>query len=1672
MSNKQDVTISIGADARGVEAGIDKTKRKIKSLSDAAQQMAGQLDKSGKAAGAGFDVIGAGATRSAKEIERATRTSARELQRQIAELKAGGKATREYAEALARLRGADVNALAPLLDQLDQARKKTDAAASSFSGFKAMAASAVAGLSVGVFVSEISAITRETARAAAEIERFSALSNTSAQEFQRLAAGANTVGISAEKMADIFKDVQDKVGDFVQTGGGGMADFFERVAPKVGVTAEQFRKLSGKDALQLYVSSLEKANLAHSDMVFFMEAIASDSSLLLPLLKNQGAAWEEVGAKAQAYGAIMDAGLLDSARRFKTETDNLTLANQGLKNELMSGLLPAITSLTASLSDGGVQDGLRKTIGLLDDMASGVVSLGTEFMLGMKHADGFWDALYKYGLTNPFKTPKDRLADLRRELSDAEEDVKKAQWLKSNWAKEQDEQRLRSLKQQIEFNEDLIRLENQRETAARNRALDSQNAWWTKNYKSRAPAQESALSPAFTKPTPKVTTLSAEESAYKSLSKSIAELLTQQNLEIATGEKLTNAQKLRMKVEQDVAKSKRAGLLADLEQIEANEAWLKNSADVERSLEAQQKAREQSLKSARDTLKSMRDEEEALAYAEAANISLAQAKAELAANQAALNYQQAIERQEAPATLAYYEEQLRLTKEIAGATGKSEVREANKKAADQAEKDWERVSQTIGDTLADYIMGGGKDAATYLKRLFSTLVLQPVVQTLVSGVMGTGAAAAAGGGSGILSQLGNSGGGFTNWSNLGGNTGDWLLNQSTKLGLNGMEGLGDAAFKLGDTIKGVDAWLKDVPGMSGGIGSALGYAGAVYSLTQGNYGSAIGQAVGTWLLPGIGTMLGGMVGGLLDGFDNSGTPHYGAGAVYSGGKLQTGADIYNRDTFGMGARGEWNANAQQNASGIAASLGAALDGFAVGFGQKAGYTVATAFADDSSDDGAWGSLRIADALGNVLVDWENSRSSKWAPKEFASGDEGYKQFLDQIAVDAKAPFLAMDIAAWSKSMIQAATDIDSLSAALAQVGTVKTVLDSLGKSLSMFADLSGDAQTTLLNSSGGIDALAQNASAFYQGFYSEQERYENSLKQMQEVLAGFGVSIDPAMGERAKSEFKTAVEAAFSAGNMELAAQLLGINQQFASLADYAQKAGVAVDGVAEILSDVMRGLLDDRKSLEAELLRAQGDQSGYLAAVRAIATAGYAEAEIAAWDYNTALHAQIDALDSAASAAQQAAAAEAQRVAAVTQERYGIEGQILQLQGNTAAMRERELAALDPSNRALQEYVYTLQDAATAAHSATAAAQAAKQGAYANLQAAVDREKAYWQEIASASQTAISSLSSTLNLLTSNAQALYGGVDSAQQWQAAQGMVYIENALAAVRSGADVMGFDGLADAISAARGGIDSGVYTSQFERDRDALVLAGQLSELGETADLQLTTEERALKAAQEQINQLEKTLQYWQEQIDGTHTLIDKTMSVEQAVLALSGTMSGYANAVTAAVAAAQAATKYSYSDHVSSPINEHGSHTGVGDSGYQIIGNTLYFPGGGSHTVNGPNAAELLMETYGLKPGGPGGSLIRTRARGGYTPPGLTLVGEEGPELVNFKAPAMVYTAAQSANLMGGNTTRLERLVEGLTAEVQRLQAIVNEGNKHAQQTAEILDQVTEGGTAMVTESLT
>ena len=161
MADDLNTEIKIGADASGVEAGVGRAKRSLKSLGDAAQQ-------AGKDAGAGMGAIGAGGDKSAKDVERATRTMQNSIQRLIAEQKAGAKGSREYWEALANTRGVNTAALRPLLDQLDAAKSATNAAKGAAESWRdslgkigPMVAAAFSGAALAGFIGKVVSVQRE-----------------------------------------------------------------------------------------------------------------------------------------------------------------------------------------------------------------------------------------------------------------------------------------------------------------------------------------------------------------------------------------------------------------------------------------------------------------------------------------------------------------------------------------------------------------------------------------------------------------------------------------------------------------------------------------------------------------------------------------------------------------------------------------------------------------------------------------------------------------------------------------------------------------------------------------------------------------------------------------------------------------------------------------------------------------------------------------------------------------------------------------------------------------------------------------------------------------------------------------------------------------------------------------------------------------------------------------------------------------------------------------------------------------------------------------------------------------------------------------------------------------------------------------------------------------------
>ena len=206
-----------------------------------------------------------------------------------------------------------------------------------------VAVAAVAGATVALVASQV--------QLANTLNQQAQLANAGVQEFQRYAIAADVVGISQEKLADQLKDFTEKVGEFQQTGGGGMKDFFEQIAPKIDLTADAFRGLSGPQALQLYYDSLEKAGASQEQMSFYLESMASDTTALIPLLRDGGAGFKLLGDQAELAGAIIGDKTLNSVDQLNAAIFISEQATAGFKNQISDALLPVLADLASEFSD-------------------------------------------------------------------------------------------------------------------------------------------------------------------------------------------------------------------------------------------------------------------------------------------------------------------------------------------------------------------------------------------------------------------------------------------------------------------------------------------------------------------------------------------------------------------------------------------------------------------------------------------------------------------------------------------------------------------------------------------------------------------------------------------------------------------------------------------------------------------------------------------------------------------------------------------------------------------------------------------------------------------------------------------------------------------------------------------------------------------------------------------------------------------------------------------------------------------------------------------------------------------------------------------------------------------------------------------------------------------------
>ncbi|MDS7968225.1 phage tail protein [Acinetobacter sp. V117_2] len=230
--------------------------------------------------------------------------------------------------------------------------------------------------SVADGVAAIPDLVSAVGKASKELEIQARLANANTRQFQEWAFAAKKVNVEQDKLSDIMKDVNDKFGDFMQTGGGEMADFFEKIAPKVNVTAKEFQGLSGPQILEKYYQTLQKANVSQAEMTFYMEAIANDATLLAPLLDNNGQKLKEYAKQAHDLGVIMSDDAIAATKEFNTSLETIQSTLQGVLTRIAAQAAPALNDLAnrflgfAVESKEGIDDSIKSIIGILENLFS------------------------------------------------------------------------------------------------------------------------------------------------------------------------------------------------------------------------------------------------------------------------------------------------------------------------------------------------------------------------------------------------------------------------------------------------------------------------------------------------------------------------------------------------------------------------------------------------------------------------------------------------------------------------------------------------------------------------------------------------------------------------------------------------------------------------------------------------------------------------------------------------------------------------------------------------------------------------------------------------------------------------------------------------------------------------------------------------------------------------------------------------------------------------------------------------------------------------------------------------------------------------------------------------------------------------------------------------------
>lgn len=204
------------------------------------------------------------------------------------------------------------------------------------------AAAIAAGLAVGASGFQL---LKSTSRQIAETDRWAKSLQLSTQELLAWQFAAEKAGVSGDQMADIFKDIGDKIGDAVLNKSGEAVDALNAL----GLSAEKLSKVSPDKQLLAIGESLGIIS-TNAEKTTILESLGNDLSKLLPLFDNNNQKLKQFIDLAKDYGVAPDPSSIDDLVKVNQLFEDMEAQVAGLKIEIAAGLAKVdLTPLQGSL---------------------------------------------------------------------------------------------------------------------------------------------------------------------------------------------------------------------------------------------------------------------------------------------------------------------------------------------------------------------------------------------------------------------------------------------------------------------------------------------------------------------------------------------------------------------------------------------------------------------------------------------------------------------------------------------------------------------------------------------------------------------------------------------------------------------------------------------------------------------------------------------------------------------------------------------------------------------------------------------------------------------------------------------------------------------------------------------------------------------------------------------------------------------------------------------------------------------------------------------------------------------------------------------------------------------------------------------------------------------------